>query len=1053
MFSSSSSDFSKSSAPNNLSNHISYMNKFYQFNLIGRTKLPSTDWNKNNSKEDYQLQTIRGNISYPNKGIICGKWNDIFVLDIDMNIKPNKKKGIKARLLEHKEHPFFMRFGLDILDKLNTYTTATANNGFHIYFKYDKSIPRNTANAKLMTDIRSEGGYVVAPFSYLGDNPYEKQYTLHNEADIIECPVDIREWIINEVIAKTNKPNPNTKKPKLIKSPSEEHIEEVISYGSDLTKYSYTFSEKELRSVLDGLPDEYFEEYEKWLIFTTAMKQLHETDSFDEVDTHELWDEYSKKHSPDNYDKVKNDNNWDGISEYKTLKCLWSLFNKSEYNGSENILQYTMMKEVNTNLTTPDSKIYSEKLGYEFFDMFHDDDISTIHYKEGKPYTNPALQYKNVVVKSDTGTGKTTSFYHYVKRHHQKNHDKGYGFSFISLTSRISLAEEQYKVFNLNGLECLFYKNVEAKNIEECDSVVCQIDSIMKLSRGLYFGYYYDFIIYLDEFNSIVEYLITSPTLENKRIEVFYALKELLTTAKQVIMTDADISDTSLKLLKIFDIEYSYIQNTYSHNKGVPAEEIFSRFHFLNKIKMEEKFICCCDSKTEAEIIFNELNDEKVQLITAETTKLPNFDDHDRIIYSPKVIYGIDSVMERPVYCFYKEHTISPNAMVQQIARCRNITKLTFHFKDKRVRDYDFDNLKQCRDFLIMKDEYIIKNSWCMGDKIDDYIDLLINFKYSKDAHNTNKFAHFIKIITERGFIFNKQYKKNLPDIMGKKLMKRNMEIKLERFDPESPFVKKTNEILKIPPKYMDDYKSIFVDPYKITTHLNVKDFFLNFCCDENSGYENENIFKYELELKRMNDWNMNKATTRRSHLMYVHELLKELSSVGYSPSQFETESFTLLSPVKKEYFKDLYDVIHVDRIDNPFSVKDISLLDYTNILRNEYQNLFGKAIIETKRRNIKQYNEDGSVKRKENGKLDYGKESYYVLNHNYLEYHDKLYDYSRKIKDRRYPHIHEEVLISKKQYQEFMFIDNSDDEDNCYTPEELLQLKIGNDLLDAVNK
>ena len=1009
------SDFSKSPASNNLSNHISYMSKFYQFDLIGRTKLPSTDWNKNNSKEDYQYRTIRNNISVINKGIITGKWNDIFVLDIDMNIKPNKKKGIKSRLLKANEHPFFMKFGLDILTKLDTYTTSTANNGFHIYFKYDKSIPKNTTNSKLMTDIRSEGGYVVAPFSYLGDNPYEKKYTLFNESDIKECPEDIKEWILNEVIAKTKKPNPHTKKPKLIKSPSEENIEEEIFYGSDLTKYSYTFSEEELRLVLDGLPDEYFQDYQKWLIFTTAMKQLDETASFDEVDTYELWHEYSKKKSPDNYDEVKNDNNWDGISEHKTLKCLWSLFNKSEYNGSENILQYTMMKEVDTNLTNPDKEIESKKLGYEFFDSFH--------HEEQDPTCSYFMnhRYKNIVVKSDTGTGKTTSFYNYMRRHHQSRADDGYGFGFISLTSRISLAEEQYRVFNENGLECHFYQNIEAREVEENKSIVCQIDSIMKLSRGLYFGFYGDFVIYLDEFNSLVEYLITSPTLENKRIEVFYALKELLTTAKQIIMTDADISDTSLKILKIFGIEYEYIRNKYSHNNGVPAEEVFSRVHFLNKIKKEKRFICCCDSKTEAEIIFNEIGDESVQLITAETTKLPNFDEHDRIIYSPKVIYGIDSVMKRPVYCFYKEHTISPTAMVQQIARCRNIEKLLFHFKEKRVQDYDFDNLEQCKDFLITKDEYIIKNSWCFKEKMDDYIDLLINFKYSKDAHNTNKFAHFIKIITERGFIFNKQYKKNLKDITGKKLMKRNAEIKLERFDPTSPFVKKANEILKVPEEKIDNYKEIFIDSYKITTHLNIKDFFINFISDK---YDEG--MKYEIELNEMKDWNMNKATTRRSHLMYVHELLNELSSAGHSPNQFQID--TLLSPEKKEYFKGLYEVIHADRVDNPYNEKDLTIEDYNDIIIQEYRNLFGKEMIKTKRRNIKQYLADGSLKRRENGKLDYGKESYYVLNLDYLEYHDKLFDYSRKIKDRKYPEIHPYVPPPPMIGENYL-VDSSDEE------------------------
>tara|TARA_R100000654_G_scaffold24805_2_gene47984 strand:+ start:669 stop:3713 length:3045 start_codon:yes stop_codon:yes gene_type:complete len=1005
------SGFSKINPDENNSKVKLYMDKFYQFDLIGRTKLPSTQWNKDNSKEDYDYRTIRENIGNINKGIITGKWNDIFVLDIDMVVKPLKSKGkvIKEGYTHTMEsHPFFVKFGSNILKKLNTYTTKTGNGGFHIYFKYDKSISKNTTNRALHTDIRSTGGYVVAPFSFLGGNAYEKKYELYNEENIITCPPDIKEWIINEVIGKTKKPNHPEKKSKKFKSvkniPEEE--EEEIIYGADLTQYSYTFTEKELRLVLDGLPKSYFQDYDKWLIFTTAMKQLYETESFDECDTHALWHEYSKKYSAGNYNEKKNNNNWDGIHDHKTLKCLWSLFNKSEYNGSENILQYTMMKEVNTNLTKPDEEVELEKLGYDFFDRYNTHEYGT-NYK-----------YKNAVVKSDTGTGKTTSFYSYVKEHHKDRGDWGTGF--ISLTSRISLAEEQYNIFNNNDLECRFYKHVDKdRPLDENESVVVQIDSIAKLSRGLFYGWYSDYIIYLDEFNSLVEYLITSPTLENKRIEVFYSLKELLVHAKQVIMTDADISDTSLQLLKIFDIPYEYIRNTYSHNKGVHAEEIFSRNHFLNKIKKEKKFLCCCDSKTEAEIIYNELKDEDAVLITSETDKLPNFDLHDRIIYSPKVIYGIDSTMKRPVYCFYKEHTISPTAMVQQIARCRNITKLHFHFKDKMVKDYDFSSIMECKEFLINKDDTIIKNSWCLEKKSDDYIDLLINFKYCRDAHDTNKFGHFIKIITDRGFIFNKQYKKNYKDTTGTKLKKENEKVKLERFNPKAEYVVKANEILRVPEEKIDEYKEIFIDTYKISTHLNIKDYFFEYNKDpDEAGY------KFENELKNMGDWNMNKASNRRSHLNYLKELTLATNSKGFNPTEFNID--TPLTAEKKKYFSNLYDVIHPDKIDNPFNKKDI---DINKVLVACYKETFGKEVFESKRRNIKQYNEDGSVKRKENGKLDYGKETYYQLNKKYLHKHDLLVDYSRKVSNRKYPDIHPEKEEMHK-LEEFAIL-SSDEEDD----------------------
>ena len=42
--------------------------------------------------------------------------------------------------------------------------------------------------------------------------------------------------------------------------------------------------------------------------------------------------------------------------------------------------------------------------------------------------------------------------------------------------------------------------------------------------------------------------------------------------------------------------------------------------------------------------------------------------------------------MERPVYCFYNENTISPRSMLQQLNRNRNITKLYFTFTLKHYR-------------------------------------------------------------------------------------------------------------------------------------------------------------------------------------------------------------------------------------------------------------------------------------------------------------------------------------------------------------------------------
>ena len=1041
-------------------NLMSTYMKYYQFDLLGRTKNPqlNSPHGKGITPESSGLMhcTLRENISYPNKALPTGKINNIFVLDLDMKIKVEGEKKKQPITLE--DHPFVKKFGTKYFSE--TMVVKTQSGGFHLYFEYDKECTQTT-NDYLGTDIRSDGGYIVAPFSYIGDNPYENKYELTNDCEPIKVPEEIKEWIKEEVLKKKGTKKQYTKKAKKIIVKNEDtEVEDFINYGCDLTQYTYNFKQKELELVIAGLPNSYFTDYSNWLIFTTAMKMLDEAPSC-KIDTYALWDKYSKEKAEDNYDKNKNVINWNGITDHKELKCLWNVFNQSAYNGSENILQYTMFKEVNTHKIKADKiidtgKNPNGKLGYDFLEQF----------KSGGEEFGELEKFENAVVKADTGTGKTTSFYHYIKNNKYK---------FISLVSRISLGQEQYNIFNENGAECLFYQNVEGRDLEEDDNLVVQIDSIAKLSKGLYYNFYEDFVVYLDEFNSLVEYLITSPTLENKRIEVFYTLKELLLNCKQIICTDADISDTSLELLYIYGIDFTFIKNKYKHNKGVRATEINERDHIINKIKKDDKFLCCCDSKTEAEIIYNELNDPSAKLITSETTELPDFDKHNKIIYSPKVIYGIDSSMKRNVYCVYREHTISPNAMVQQIARCRNIKHLYFYFNKKMVNDYAFSSIEDCKEYLLEKDMNIVKNNWCMGQESDDYINLLVHYRYCKDAHNTNKFAHFINLIKQRGFIFNAQYKKVERGGNRLKQLEENREIKLENFDATADYVQRTNEVLKVPQDKIEDYKEIFIDNYKVKEHLNIKDYFLTDALgflEEEKEVQGENwvskmevvrdYMKYEKELDDLKDWNMNKATSRRGYLMFLNEVRKELTD-NESPMDINVKH--LPTPEREKELRSMYELVEYDRNNDmhfrTYEEKDISeekrLEKYNLSLAHIYEHVFGKDIVENKRvyekqydengnvktlvnmvkdfknvgkkdkldkngepvikknskgedyivqENIRevQYNEDGSVKMKEGKpKIDYKKKTVYYINPLILNKHDRLVDYSRKPEDRKF--------------------------------------------------
>ena len=82
-------------------------------------------------------------------------------------------------------------------------------------------------------------------------------------------------------------------------------------------------------------------------------------------------------------------------------------------------------------------------------------------------------------------------------------------------------------------MSCKFY-NIE-DNFYNGDNIIITIDSVLKL-RNIDFSNY---VIFLDEYNSLVNYLITSTTLKNKRTSIynmfFKILKECLIVRCQIL--------------------------------------------------------------------------------------------------------------------------------------------------------------------------------------------------------------------------------------------------------------------------------------------------------------------------------------------------------------------------------------------------------------------------------------------------------------------------------------------------------------------------------------
>tara|TARA_A100001201_G_scaffold143120_2_gene143452 strand:- start:63 stop:2579 length:2517 start_codon:yes stop_codon:yes gene_type:complete len=788
--------------------------KFNKIKLINNSKNPANKWSNSSNwiKDD-----VLGNY-----GIVCGKKNNVMVIDLDIY-----KWG--------SEH-IFLKQDFNFSD---CYTVDTANGGKHLYFEYDEHI-KTCTNSVLGIDIRSDGSYIVGPSSEIDG----KKYEVSNNVPIGKIPADLKDFVLKYVMKS---------KPEIVKTEA-------------VHEWSYNFDNENLMKMVNELSRGYTEDYDDWFKLATFLKEINRKDIFDKVG--------------EGYNKKNNDKIWD------VIKCKYSMI--PHFVSQSSNIEYYKYKAVEAQKARPDKVINKKKLGYDFFE------------------TN-----KNYVVKSDTGTGKTTSVKHLIKDHNLK---------FISIVSRVSLADEQYEVFSKHGIDCQHYQKT---NLDS--SCIIQVDSLLKIARYDFSNY----CIFLDEYNSLVEYLVTCDLLNATRVPIFLLLCKILRQCKQVIATDADISDNTMKLLNFCNVQYQFIENEYKHNDNKKAEEIFDYDEFVELIKQEEKYIVCTDSLTQANKLNELLKDDSVKLITSETEGYVNLDDYDKIIYSPKIIYGLDSTIVRPVFCLYNSGTINPRAMVQQICRSRHLTEVKYLFINKKVYNPKYSSLTDCKDYIKSVDNHgAIEFGLCTDDETNNlYLEMLSNIMYSDDSYKTNVFLHFKMLLKQRGF-------KDANLISKTELNTENFKSKiklrkLENFDVNDQQVKKINEYLKVDDEQMENYKEYFVDPIMLRQHFSISNYFF------------KNRDDIEISLHNKQDFNVKKLQTERRKYIWLKDILEKTNSLdGLNPMNDLNESD--VKKLASEYdliFKKLKTKINLN-----------SKYEITKLIAKTYKHLFGNDIIESQR-------------------------------------------------------------------------------------------------------
>ena len=430
--------------------------------------------------DKYQTNKPEGNY-----GVLTGKINNIIVVDIDV------KDGGLAKWNEL----------IEIHDEPETYTIKTGSGGYHYYFNYNEII-RNNNRLKIDgiacgIDILTDGRFAVGVGSI--HPKYKKKYTYDNQAPISDMP----EWLLGIIVSSYNvKPsNKEVNKTPLVQQTTNTKIFDIID-------------DKVFTDLLEELPDEYFNTYDKWLQITAVCKNH---------DKKAIWDKWSKKSAKYNFNS--NNNLWNTLKFNNNINYITSILEKPPF-------RYT----------------------YDYTPITDTKNITRL--EQNNRYLNiEEIKNDTIIVKSDTGTGKTTSVCKMLKDEE----------NILSIVSRCSLVNQHIISFEKVNVQIVSY---ETENIHRENKICCQIDSIIKINLSNIDKY----CVYLDEVNSTINYLLNSSTLVNRRDKVFKTFSYIIKNCRKLIVSDADISD----------VVFEFIDNYRIHDNIIYVDNIFKLFTFRN---------------------------------------------------------------------------------------------------------------------------------------------------------------------------------------------------------------------------------------------------------------------------------------------------------------------------------------------------------------------------------------------------------------------------------------------------------------------------------------
>jgi len=489
------------------------------------------------------------------------------------------------------------------------------------------------------------------------------------------------------------------------------------------------------------------------------------------------------------------------------------------------------------------------------FNFFKNESIidkSKIDINLNVPFLSENLYYNNKkvnLVKSTTGTGKTTSFLNYIKEEKKP---------FIFISSRVSLACDFYdkvkknnipvKIYNDKILNDKINENSESNLFYFNENIICQYDSIHKLENILEGNEgETEYIIYLDEINSLLNYICSSTTLKTRRSSCFYYFLNMLKMSKKIICTDNEITNITTSFFNQFCKKNNFnnpliIWNDYKTWKNKDVQIYQNEQDFKNiiskKINDNIKINIISDSKSIIDIYKNDLEDKNKPwtIQTSDEKYIPVSEWSATTAYSPKITIGIDDQTPKEIFLIVQGRSVDCVDLFQMVCRARKLIKLHIIFltKENKYKKSKYNNLNEVDNEIKEKAKTyneILTNYnvvyYNNDQKFYNYDDSLFyciyrQYIYINDMYNTSISQHFINILDREKFNIINNFENNKKLCKNKESKENIKEIKINEFDINDEKNIKLNKILKLTNNGIIENKELFIDKYKLNHHFNI---------------------------------------------------------------------------------------------------------------------------------------------------------------------------------------------------------------------------------------